>query len=146
MKIKGIIAKSDNFSAVSCDPSLVKTRNQSLVTRDGFFFFTQQGGHTKTRGKESDIQVGDEFLSFRIKHALSGSNIARQADTDNLENGLEDQQDQIKERGMVGMRAGEELTGGDQARIGLGYEMTGDQRIGILEGTRRGKNGHQLWS
>ena len=44
------------------------------------------------------------------------------------------------------MRAGEELTGGDQARIGLGYEMTGDQRIGILEGTWRGKNGHQLWS
>ena len=72
--------------------------------------------------------------------------MSRQADTDDLENGLENQQDQMKERRMIGMRAGEELTGGDQARIGLGYEMTGDQRIGILEGTWRGKNGHQLWS
>ena len=34
--------------------------------------------HLGLGGKEGDIQVGDELLSFRIKHALPGSNISRQ--------------------------------------------------------------------
>ena len=38
--------------------------------------------------KESDIQVGDEFPSFRIKHAVPGSHISRQTDT-NAPDGLE---------------------------------------------------------
>ena len=52
----------------------------------GTFFWSL---HTVSSwGKESDIQVGDEFLSFRIKHALPGSNISRQPDT-NDPDGLE---------------------------------------------------------
>lgn len=38
---------------------------------------------------------------------------------------------------------GDELAGGDEACIGLGYQLTGDQGVGVLERSRCGKNGHQ---
>lgn len=39
---------------------------------------------------------------------------------------------------------GNELAGSDEAWIGLGYQLTGDQGIGVLERSGRGKNGHQI--
>lgn len=38
---------------------------------------------------------------------------------------------------------GDELAGGDEACIGLGYQLARNQRVGVLERSGRGENGHQ---
>lgn len=58
--------------------------------------------HTKTRREEHDIEVGQELLLLGIKVAKPGNNIARQAYTNDLENGLEDEKDQVAQ-GRVGI-------------------------------------------
>lgn len=59
--------------------------------------------HTQARSEQSDVEIGNQLLGIRIKHALTGGDIPRQADAYYLQDGLENQQDQIKERWMAAM-------------------------------------------
>lgn len=78
MKIKGMMARSVNFSAVSWDPSFVKTKEvQSSAIALLFSSLTENRAHTQTRGEQGDVEISDEFLGIRVKHALSGSEITR---------------------------------------------------------------------
>lgn len=56
-----------------------------------------KGLHTQTWGKQHDVEVGDQFLSFCIEHARSGNNITGQADTHNLQHSFKNQEDEVEE-------------------------------------------------
>lgn len=64
---------------------------------------TRQGNSlTKTRREQLSIEVSKELLALCIELAHPRDDIARQADTHDLHDGLKDQQ---REVGKVGMRA-----------------------------------------
>ena len=72
----GMIARSVSFSAVSCDPSFVKT----IVIRDvswSSIGSIREQVHTETRSKQSDVKIGHQFLGFGIEHAALGGQIPR---------------------------------------------------------------------
>lgn len=63
----------------------------------------EEGIHTQTWCEQRDVQVGDELLRLRVEHALAGGDVPGEADADDLQHGLEDQQDEVHERRMAGM-------------------------------------------
>jgi hypothetical protein len=61
---------------------------------------------TQTWGEKSHIEVCDQLLGFGIEHAMPGGDVSRQTDTDDLEHGFEDEQDEMREAGMAGVGPG----------------------------------------
>ena len=55
------------------------------------------GKLTQTWREQCNIQVGDKLLLLSIKHALPSDDIARHADTDDLEHRLEDEEYEMTE-------------------------------------------------
>lgn len=52
----------------------------------------ESGYHTQTGGEEHHVQVCDKLLGVGVEEALLGDNVAGQADTDDLQDGLEDEE------------------------------------------------------
>ena len=100
--MSGMMARSVNFSAVNCDPSLMKTAIVSWGRAYRARHARALDLHTQTRSEQRHIQVGHELLGFGIEHALLGSDIARETDAHDLQHRLEDEQDEVQERGMLG--------------------------------------------
>lgn len=98
-KMNGMMARSVSFSAVSWDASFVKTTAISYC----HYRQKEEGIHTQTWCEQRDVQVGDELLRLRVEHALAGGDVPGEADADDLQHGLEDQQDEVHERRMAGM-------------------------------------------
>jgi hypothetical protein len=96
MKITGMIARSVSFSAVNCEPSLVKTRIFKSVILIALGFKSQARAwervHTEAWGEQSHIEVCHQLLRIGIEHALPGGNITREADADDLQHSFEDKQ------------------------------------------------------
>lgn len=56
-----------------------------------------QGVPTEAGGEQSHVEIRHQFLCIRIEHALPGSNVPRQAHTDDLKDSLEDEKDKVRE-------------------------------------------------
>lgn len=55
------------------------------------------GVPTEAGGEQSHVEIRHQFLCIRIEHALPGSNVPRQAHTDDLKDSLEDEKDKVRE-------------------------------------------------
>lgn len=52
--------------------------------------------HTEARGKDSDVKVGGKLLHLRREHPLACYDVAGQADTNNLQDGLENKHSEMR--------------------------------------------------
>lgn len=52
--------------------------------------------HTETRCEDVDVEVGGENLHFCREHATAGYDVARQADTNNLQDRFEDEHSEMR--------------------------------------------------
>lgn len=101
---------------------------------------------TEARREQLSVEIGKKLLAVCVELAHSGDNIARRAHTDDLHDGLEDEEGQIGKVGMRGMgilERGEH--GAGDGVLGLGGE--GDKGRGGGEGAQaqghgRGEEGH----
>lgn len=57
---------------------------------------SKQLKHTEAWGKDGDVEVSGKLLHFCRKHALAGYNVARQADTNHLQDGFEDKHSEMR--------------------------------------------------
>lgn len=87
---------------------------------------------TQAGGEECDVKVCHELLGVGIEHALLGGNITGQADADDLQHRFEDEQHEMKERGVVGLRADRDhvTTVGELRGEGIGVEGPGPFKDG----------------
>jgi hypothetical protein len=154
MKMSGMTARSDSLSAVSCEASLVKMRHgvNSCVLR---FARTSKRASQHTFSSQCeqgllhnrDGAKGLTFLVFGVELAHPRDDVARQADTDNLHDGLEDQQRQVRE---VGVRAVLVLEGVHEAiaAVVVGVRAHGDEagrgelELAQAQGLRAGEERH----
>lgn len=67
--------------------TIASIRSGSRSTRDK---------HTETRGKDGDVEVGSKFLHLCREHTLACYDVARQADTDHLQDCLEDKHSEMR--------------------------------------------------
>lgn len=92
------MASSDNFSALSWDASLVKTKRGNGVRQE---FKGEQKRHgkrqqrTKAGREEHHVQISQKLLLIGIEVAKARDNVSRQAHTDYFQNSLEDEQAEV---------------------------------------------------
>lgn len=88
---------------------LVRSKLGSKLCED---CLNQRGKHglpcqvlrTEAWCEQHDIEIGGELLHFGVEHALSGHNVAWEADAYNLHHGFKDQEDQVVEGWVRRMR------------------------------------------
>ena len=101
----------------------------------------------QTRREQRHVKVRDELLRLRIEHALPGDDITRQTDADDLQHGLEDEENEVAECWVGGVRwwpiarCLEDTDGrlGEDGRMLVGAHAA-DELV-VLQGGRRAEEG-----